>query len=229
VIETALNFGIGFLSAMVFGLLLIPLVYKRAVRRTMDGIVSARPYSTVEIHADKDELRAKLAASTRRLEMSVVEMKAKATSKLAELGQKTDVINQLKDELGEKTATIFALQDRNKVLRENMRATEAQLELSGSALREAEERLAGKEAELGKLVAELGEHSTIADRQRNEIAALHTQVEEIRVSVAAYEDSLNETVLRLSRDDDDAPWTDVAEETYDRHTRADDRTVGSRF
>jgi hypothetical protein len=222
VIHTALDFGVGFLSAAAFGLLLIPLIYRRGARRTMDSIVAARPYSTVEIHADKDELRAKLAASTRSLEMRVVEMRTKTTSKLAEFEQKTDVINRLKEELGEKAATIFALQDRNKALRKKMRATEVQLEIRGGALRKAEELLAGKEAELSKLVAELGEHSAIADRQRKEIAALHVQVEAIKATVAGYEDSLKETALRLSREAGGAPWRDMAEarnEPFDFRTR----------
>ena len=59
-----------------------------------------------EIQADKDQLRAEFAMSTRRLEMSVEQLKAKITSQLAELGKKTDAINRLKVELGEKSATI---------------------------------------------------------------------------------------------------------------------------
>src|SRR5690348_18499225 len=74
------------------------------------------PLSIAEIRADKDQLRAEFAMTTRRLEMSVDKLKAKTTSQLAELGKKTDAINQLKKELGEKTATIFALETRDKRL-----------------------------------------------------------------------------------------------------------------
>ena len=48
--------------------------------------------SMAEIQADKDQLRAEFAMSTRRLEMSVEQMKAKTTSQLAEIGKKSEAI-----------------------------------------------------------------------------------------------------------------------------------------
>jgi hypothetical protein len=67
--------------------------------------------------------------STRRLEMSVEKMKAKTTTQLAELSKKTDAINQLKRELGEKTAAIFALEARDKTLRDQLRASEEEFQI----------------------------------------------------------------------------------------------------
>ena len=171
-IEPVMYFGIGFLVAALLGLLFVPLVHNRAVRLTMRRLEAATPLSIAEIRADKDQLRAEFAMSTRRLEMSVEQMKAKTTTQLAELGKKTDAINQLKKELGEKTAAIFTLEARDKTLREQLRATEQEFELKSNSLREAERSLADKEAELVKLIAELGEHSIIADSQRVELAAL---------------------------------------------------------
>ncbi|MFY9692897.1 MAG: hypothetical protein WAK35_04040, partial [Xanthobacteraceae bacterium] len=60
-IETAIDFGIGFLSAALPGLLIVPLVFKRLLRRSVDRIVAAAPYPPAEMRADKDELRSKLA------------------------------------------------------------------------------------------------------------------------------------------------------------------------
>jgi len=213
VIETALNFGIGFMSAALLGLLFVPLLYRRASRQAIRRAIAATPYAPEEIRADKDQLRAKLAVSTRQLEMSVAAMKAKTMSKLAELGYKSDFIDRLRNELGEKDATIFALADRNKNLHERLTAAEEEFEIRSSALREAEQVIAEKEAELVKLVSELGEHSAIAENQRAEIDALRVQVEEIKTSVADYENALQETALRLRRDEDDGdvPWADSAE------------------
>ena len=59
-----------FLVASLFGLVLIPLVHNRAVRLTMRRLEAATPLSMAEIQADKDQLRAEFAMSTRRLEMS---------------------------------------------------------------------------------------------------------------------------------------------------------------
>ena len=164
-IEPVMYFGIGFLVAALLGLLFVPLVHNRAVRLTMRRLEAATPLSIAEIRADKDQLRAEFAMSTRRLEMSVAQMKTKTTSQLAELGKKADAINQLKKELGEKTATIFALEARDKTQREQLRTTEEEFQIKNGALREVERTLADKEAELVKLVAELGEHSITSDSQ----------------------------------------------------------------
>jgi len=203
-IEPVMYFGIGFLVAALLGLLFVPLVHNRAVRLTMRRLEAATPMSIAEIRADKDQLRAEFAMSTRRLEMSVEQMKAKTTSQLAELGKKTDAINQLKKELGEKTATIIALEARDKALREQLRATEQEFDIKSVSLRDAELTLATKQADLAKLVAELGEHSIVADSQRVELAALRTQIEALKVSVADYDRTVKETEQRLERERGDA-------------------------
>src|SRR5271168_3064218 len=203
-IEPVMYFGIDFLVAALLGLLFVPLVHNRAVRLTMRRLEAATPLSIAEIRADKDQLRAEFAMSTRRLEMSVEQMKTKTTSQLAELGKKTDAINQLKKELGEKTATIFALESRDKSLREQLRTTEEEFEIKSGALREAERGLSDKQADLGRLVGELGDHSITADSQRVELAALRTQIEAMKVGVADYERTMKETEQRMLRERNDA-------------------------
>ena len=144
-IEPIMFFGIGFLVAGLFGLVLIPLVHNRAVRLTMRRLEAATPLSMAEIQADKDQLRAEFAMSTRRLELSVEQMKSKTTSQLAELGKKTDAINRLKLELGEKTAAIFAFEAREKSLRDQLQTTENEFSVKIGSLREAE-RIARRQA-----------------------------------------------------------------------------------
>ena len=132
--------------------------------------------------------------------MNVEQMKAKTTAQLADLGKKTDAINQLKRELGEKTATIFALEERDKTIIEQMRTTEEEHELKSSSLRETERTLSEKEAELSKLIAELGDQSISADSQRVELAAMRAQIEAMKISVAEYERNIKDTEERLTRE-----------------------------
>jgi chromosome segregation ATPase len=161
-IETIMYFGIGFLVAALLGLLFIPLVHNRAVRLTMKRLEASTPLSIVEIRADRDHLRAEFAISTRRLEMTIEELKAKTSTQLAELGKKTDAINQLKKELAENKVTNVALEARTKTLRDQLRATEEELQIKSTALREAGRELADKEAELAKALGELAERSLVA-------------------------------------------------------------------
>jgi chromosome segregation ATPase len=179
-IEPIMFFGIGFLVAALIGLVVVPLVHGRAVRLTMRRLEAATPLSMAEIQADKDQLRAEFAMSTRRLEMSVEQLKTRSTSQLAELGKKGDAINRLKIELGEKTATIFALEARDKSLRDQLRATEEEFAVKTSAMHEAQRALSDKQADLAKLMGELDERSTLADSQKIEIVALKTQVDALK-------------------------------------------------
>jgi len=179
-VEPIMFFGIGFLVAALIGLVVIPLVHNRAVRLTTRRLEAATPLSMAEIQADKDQLRAEFAMSTRRLEMSVDQLKTKSTSQLAELSKKSDAINRLKIELGEKTATIFALEARDKALRDQLRATEEEVSVKTAAMHDAERALSDKEAELAKMISELDEKSTFADAQKVEIVALKAQVEALK-------------------------------------------------
>ena len=120
-IEPIMYLAIGFLVSMLFGLMIVPLVHNRAVRLTTRRMEAATPLSMAEIQADKDQLRAEFAMSARRLEMSVDQLKNKTTSQLAELGKKSDAINRMKIELGEKTATIFSLEAREKSIKDQLR------------------------------------------------------------------------------------------------------------
>jgi chromosome segregation ATPase len=203
-IEPVMFFGIGFLVAALLGLLFVPLVHHRAVRLTMRRLEAATPLSIAEIRADKDQLRAEFAMSTRRLEMSVEQMKARTTGQLAEIGKKTDAINSLKKELGEKTAAIFAFESREKNLRDRLRATEQEFEVKSTALRDAERTLSDKQADLAKIIAELGERSILADSQRIELAALRTQIEAMKVSVSDYDRAVRSTEERLARERSEA-------------------------
>jgi len=179
-VEPIMFFGLGFLAASLIGLIIVPFVHGRAVRLTVRRLEAATPLSMAEIQADKDQLRAEFAMSTRRLEMSVDQLKGKSTGQLAELGKKNDTINRLKIELGEKAATIFALEARDKGIKDQLRATEDELEVKTTALRETERNLADKEAEFTRATAQLSETSATSDSQRVEIVALKTQIDHLK-------------------------------------------------
>jgi chromosome segregation ATPase len=151
--------------------------------------------------------------SARRLEMSVEQLKNKTSSQLAELGKKSDAINRLKIELGEKNATIFALEAREKALKNEQRATEEEFSSKTQALRAAEQELADKRAELGKLTSELSERSTTAESRQNELAAVRGQVDELQNRVKGAERDYTETQQRLTiqRSDADTVARELAE------------------
>jgi len=89
--------GIGFLAAGLFLLTLVPFVHGRAVQLTTRRLEDAQP-SWPEVVAEKDLQRAAFALSVRRLELKLQELKDKHACGLAELGRKSDALNQLRME-----------------------------------------------------------------------------------------------------------------------------------
>jgi chromosome segregation ATPase len=199
-IEPIMFVGIGFLVAGLLVIGVIPLVHARAVRLTQRRVEAMTPLSMGEIQADKDQLRAEFAMSTRRLEMSVEQMKTKTMSQLAEIGKKSDAIARLKLELSEKNAALLALEARENQLSEELRNTEAEHAAKISALEEAKHKLAATSAELAKHAATLHDSSLTADSHRVELIALQAQAEVLNGQIESYERETRELHDRLARD-----------------------------
>jgi chromosome segregation ATPase len=212
-VEPIMYLAIGFLVSMLFGLMIVPLVHNRAVRLTTKRLEAATPLSMAEIQADKDQLRAEFAMSARRLEMSVDQLKNKTTSQLAELGKKTDAINRMKIELGEKNATIFSLEAREKAIKEQLRATEEEFAAKTEALRDAEKALKDKQNELAKLNTELSDRSMMAESRQVELMAVRVQIDELknRVGDAEKEFATTQTRLQQERGESEKATRELAE------------------
>src|SRR6266480_4442888 len=198
-IEPIMYLAIGFLVSMLFGLMIVPLVHNRAVRLTTKRMEAATPLSMAEIQADKDQLRAEFAMSARRLEISVDQLKNKTTSQLAELGKKSDAINRMKVELGEKNATIFSLEAREKAVKEQLRATEEEFAAKTESLRDAALALKDKQSELAKLTTELSDRSTMAETRQVELVAVRAQIVELQSRVGDAEKEFAATQARLEQ------------------------------
>jgi chromosome segregation ATPase len=145
------------------------------------------PMSLAEIQAEKDQLRAEFAMTTRRLEMSVEQMKTKSNNQLAELGKKSEAIGRLRLELNEKTETMFALEAREKQLIEELADARAELATRTDALAATEQWLAGARTQMGEITGRLDDSSRAADGQRVELVALRAQVEALHAQIEAYE------------------------------------------
>src|ERR1700759_5674384 len=203
-IEPIMYLAIGFLLSMLCGLMIVPLVHNRAVRLTTRRMEAATPLSMAEIQADKDQLRAEFAMSARRLEMNVEQLKNRTTSQLAELGKKTDAINRMKMELGEKNATIFELEGREKAVKEQLRATEEEFAAKTEGPRGAEQALTDKQGELAKINSELNDRSMMADSRQIELVAVHAQIAELKNRVGDAEKEFASTQARLTQEQRDS-------------------------
>ena len=179
-IEPIMYFGVGFLAAALIGLVIVPLVHARAVRLTVKRMEAATPLSLAEIQADKDQLRADFARSVRRLELDVERLTESSAIQRAELGSKTDAIHRLKIDIGDKAATIFALEARDRTLHDELRASAEEHAATRERLSNTERALADKENELAKLSAALDQQASLTDTQRIELVTFNTQLDALK-------------------------------------------------
>src|SRR3981189_2954412 len=70
------------------------------------------PTLMTDIGADMDQLHSQIAVATRRLEMSVEQMKLRTSSQLSEIGRTSEAIGRLKGELAERTGVFEDLKGR---------------------------------------------------------------------------------------------------------------------
>jgi chromosome segregation ATPase len=196
-IEPIMYIGIGFLIASLLVIGFIPMVHARAVRLTQRRLEAMTPMSIAEIHAEKDQLRAEFAMSTRRLELSVEQMKMKVSSQLAEIGKKSDAIGRLKLELGEKAAALLAAEAKITTMTEELEATNSALAAKTEALRQADYALGERGAEVGKLSGRLNDATMSADSQRVELAASVAHAEALKGEIQDYEQDVQKLQARL--------------------------------
>src|SRR5438445_734836 len=162
-IEPIMFVGIGFLVAGLLVIGVIPLVHSRAVRLTMRRLEALTPLSMAEIQADKDQLRAEFAMSTRRLEMSVEQMKAKTTNQLAETG-KTSEADMFGRQLVEERAKTEQHANRGGELDRQILAQSTEAEVLNRRVQELTTRL----DEQGRFLAD---REFVSDQLRNEAAS----------------------------------------------------------
>ena len=196
-VEQIMFVGIGFLVAGLLVIGVIPMVHARAVRLTMRRIEALTPLSMTEIQADKDQLRAEFAMSTRRLEMSVEQLKAKTANQLTELGKKSEAIGRLKLELGEKTAQLMALEAKERQLADDVLHSQSDLTARIKMLNETETALTEAQARLTFITDQYNEHAMTADSHRIDLVTLRAQCEVLNGQVESYEKETRSLQERL--------------------------------
>ncbi|MBZ0215045.1 MAG: hypothetical protein K8F25_00700, partial [Fimbriimonadaceae bacterium] len=100
-LQFGLLVALGFFAATLLALMLAPILWRRAVRLTTRRIQGTIPLSMSDIQADKDQLRAEFAMSTRKLEMNVEELKQRTSSQVMDISKQAAKVKALGIELQE--------------------------------------------------------------------------------------------------------------------------------
>ena len=143
-LENGLFFTLGFLCSALLALMVAPAIWRRAVVLTRNRIESSVPLTLNEIQADKDQLRAEFAMSTRRLEVNLESLKERASEQLVEINKKRDELMSLSDQHTEKSLRISELETQAAELRSEMKERESQLNSTATDLANVELKLEEK-------------------------------------------------------------------------------------
>lgn len=177
--EGILYFVLGFLASALIALMVSPAIWNRAVVLTKRRIESSVPLTLNEVQADKDQLRAEFAMSTRRLELSIEELQDKASRQVIEINRKRDELTKLASESREKIRTVEELDSRAAELRSRLAEREDTLASLSSELNTTKEKLEDRALELDKLQRTLNETRSDADSRRIELVTKQTNLDDL--------------------------------------------------
>ncbi len=178
-LESVLYFVLGFLAAALIALMISPAVWNRAVVLTRRRIEASVPLTLNEIQADKDQLRAEFAMSTRRLEMSIEELREKAANQVIEIGRKREDLAQLTEESRERIRSIEELKLNASDLQAQLNDREDKLAKTTQRLDETRALLEERALELERVRSQLQYTQTDSDSRRIELVAKQTNMENL--------------------------------------------------
>ena len=153
-----------------------PAIWGRAVALTKKRIEASVPLTLNEVQADKDQLRAEFAMSTRRLEVSVKAFKEKISHQMVEISRNREELVRLTTERDEKHQTITELEAQSSQLRAEMKRQEEALNNLATAQVEAQSVLEKRRHELERLNIRLQDAAEIADTRKIELVARDTEI-----------------------------------------------------
>lgn len=135
-------FALGFLVAGLLGLMILPALWRRAVRLSTRRLEMQVPLSMEEVLADRDLLRAEFAVERRRLEMRMGEIEDARTRDRAELGRMFGALTRETDALAATRADLAKTEDELAARGAELVDARAQL---GAALVEAFDGISARE------------------------------------------------------------------------------------
>jgi len=178
-------FVLGLATAGLLALMVAPMLWRRAVRLTRRRIEQSVPMSLGEIQADKDQLRAEFAMSTRRLEMSIERLKERAAEQLVEIEDKRRLIRLLTDEQSGKLDAVHELEEREREVRQLLHAREERLALAQSDMAALQTNLAERGRTLEQMERALVAAEAAREQRTVELVAKGTELENLQAGLTA--------------------------------------------
>ncbi len=163
-INAAMFFALGALTAGLLVLLVGPAVWRRAVRLTRRAVEATTPMSLAEVHAARDQLRAEYAVETRRLELARTALSDKVVRQQVELSDGREMAKSLTADRDEQLQRIDDAAEREKSLRDELRRKEDDLARLSTRIKETESDLKRRSQQFVELSQKLSRDAASGTR-----------------------------------------------------------------
>ncbi|MCK8782149.1 hypothetical protein M0654_19400 [Rhizobium sp. NTR19] len=187
-IQFALLFGLGFLSAALLVMLIAPAVHSRIVRYTENRIKATLPISPQEVRAQRDMARAVYAAENARTKQELVQEREKGVALQLRADRLSEEAKRLHSEAAELRNQIDNLDQEAAEMRARLREEDSYIQQLKAALEETEETLAAKEQEIDGLRQRQKMMMAEADNFRIDLSTRDTEMENLKLRLASLRD-----------------------------------------
>jgi DNA repair exonuclease SbcCD ATPase subunit len=184
VIQYALLFGLGFLTALLIALLITPAIHRRIVVFTENRIRATVPISPGEVRAQRDMARAVYAAENARTKQELLQERDKSVALQLKNEELLNEIKRLGAESLEQNARLDEMDVAAADLRSRIRQDEEHLVEIKAALEEAEEVIARKDVELEELRQQLDVLAANNDNARIDLSTRDTEIENLKFRIS---------------------------------------------
>lgn len=184
-IEFALLFGLGFLSALLIAMLVAPAIHRRIVVFTENRIRATVPISPQEVRAQRDMARAVYAAENARTKQELVQEKDKVVSLILQGDNLKDEIRRLSADNIDLKAIAENLDVAAADLKSQLRQEESHIAELTAALEISEEQSIAKDMDIDELKQQIGLLVSKRDNTRIDLSTRETEVENLKFRVSA--------------------------------------------
>ncbi|QND48006.1 hypothetical protein HB780_20370 [Rhizobium lusitanum] len=223
-IQFALLFGLGFLTAAFLAFLIAPAIHRRIVWFTEKRLKATMPLSPQEVRAQKDMARALFAAENARTEQLLTQERDKGVALQIHNGKLQQEASRFAAESSELQTRIDDLETEAGELRSRLRREESDISQLKSGTHAAEQASAEKDADIDSLRKRMTKMAADSDNLKIDLAAREAEIESLKLRINTLRDerdTLRQDLNQASQRARDAE-TLLGQES-DKARRLDDR------
>lgn len=197
VIEWAMYFALGFLSAGLVCLLVMGALWRRAVRLTTRRVAAAIPADVEAARAERDLLSARFARDVRRIELALADARRRHAEERIEVGRGRAALDRMSEARDAEAAKVAEGQAREAALAEELAERDHRLDDRAAEIAARDGRIAELEGSVEAALEACRETERRREEKALEAVTRATEVDTLAIRLEAVETDLAERSERV--------------------------------